>query len=124
MFMLTHGHAILPEVPTPTFGKREFNSATAETFASISDGFVLGAERRRWQQLARSDAILEVLREVRRPIDRNELCRELEVRGRKDHLEAVSAALAYLKRSRRAVNPEGKWRLIESGEGDGAGKPE
>jgi hypothetical protein len=55
-----------------------------------------------WRALSRTDAIENVYAEVGKPLHRQELQRELRIRGREDTLGAISAALGYLQREGRA----------------------
>lgn len=55
-----------------------------------------------WRELGRSDAVERVLREAGKPLHRKEVAEILAQYGRRDALDHISAALAYLQRNHRA----------------------
>lgn len=68
------------------------------------------AEKAEWEELSRTAAIERVFSEVRAPLHRSQLTDLLHQKGRDDDLRDVSAALAYLKRVRRAESlGQGRW---------------
>jgi hypothetical protein len=71
---------------------------------------------RPWESLKRTDAILRVLAESKQPMGRQEVTRALAEQGRKDKVDDVSAALAYLLRQQKVVKVFGGWALVDDGE--------
>lgn len=69
-----------------------------------------------WQALSRTEAIVAALAEVApKAISPLDLVARLHTKGRTDEYNAVSAALAYLKRRRRVTQPSrGSWTVAST----------
>jgi hypothetical protein len=66
-----------------------------------------------WSELARSTAVLVVLTTSKSPLTRHEIRERLRDRLRDDHPADISAALSYLRRTRRAVPVDrNHWRAV------------
>jgi hypothetical protein len=98
----------LADVETELRGLRmAIERHTAATRGTV----VVGAELRAPGELARTDAIMMVLRKAERPLNPSEVVEALHDLGRDDEYNAVSAALAHLARTDRAYSASrGQWR--------------
>lgn len=92
-----------PQGPT---GPRLAATTTATSSAGSTD----------WSGLDRTSAVHLALKELQKPLDRNDLAKVLAQHGRRDELNDISAALSYLRRKQYAQRQaDGRWVLVGAG---------
>jgi hypothetical protein len=75
-----------------------------------------------WTGLDRTSAVQLAMRQLAKPLDRNDIAHVLAMHGRNDQLDDISAALSYLRRKEYAQRQDdGRWILIGAGLAIGVG---
>ena len=90
--LVRHGTGVgEPATPTPAGGTGPGGTEGGGGAGSVA-----------WRELSRAEAVLQVLLAEGRPVSRREIVGALADAGRGDDADAVSAALAYLRRTGKA----------------------